>query len=200
MPVTWHRKSSISSGRTTNEMKRIIIIGTSCSGKSTAAKQLSDTLDVPYIELDALNWLPDWTERDPEAFKALVGDALSATEEWVLDGNYSRVRDMSWARADTILWLNYPFRIVFYRALKRTFRRVIYKEKLFAGNVETFRQQFLSHDSILLWVLITHRRNKKRYAALIQNQVYSHIHFHIFNKPSELERFLASLKHRQHPH
>ena len=175
-------------------MKRIIVIGTSSSGKSTAAKRLSDILDYPYVQLDALNWLPNWTEREPEAFKDLVEKTLDSTEEWVLDGNYSRVRELSWSRADTILWLNFPFRVVFYRSLKRTIKRVVTKEKLFGGNVETFRRQFLSHDSILLWVIITHRRRKRQYAEIIERNAYPHIRFQVFKKPAELENYLSALK------
>ena len=71
-------------------MKRINIIGTSGSGKSTISKRLAEILDVPYIELDALFWQPDWPGvSDDELFETLE-KRLTETDGWVLDGNYSR--------------------------------------------------------------------------------------------------------------
>ena len=45
---------------------RINVIGTSGSGKSSFSKRLAEKLDVPYIELDALHWKPNWTESTDE--------------------------------------------------------------------------------------------------------------------------------------
>ncbi|MCG8379852.1 MAG: (d)CMP kinase, partial [Proteobacteria bacterium] len=69
--------------------RRINVVGSSGSGKSTVAKKLAARINAPYVELDALNWKPNWTEStDDELFpdleSALAGDA------WVLDGNYTR--------------------------------------------------------------------------------------------------------------
>ncbi|MCH2504289.1 MAG: AAA family ATPase [Dehalococcoidia bacterium] len=59
-------------------MERIVIIGSSCSGKTTMAKQVAAALEVPHIELDALHWLPDWQERPDSEFRELVASAVSA--------------------------------------------------------------------------------------------------------------------------
>ena len=40
--------------------KRILVIGNSCSGKSTIAGFLASVLEVPFIELDSLNWEKNW--------------------------------------------------------------------------------------------------------------------------------------------
>lgn len=45
---------------------KINVVGTSGAGKSTLARRLSEALSLPYIEMDALLWLPDWQER-PDA-------------------------------------------------------------------------------------------------------------------------------------
>jgi adenylate kinase family enzyme len=73
--------------------KRTVVIGTSCSGKTRFAGKLAQLLRVQHIELDALNWLPNWTPRPDEEFRSLVKEAVS-TNEWVVDGNYSRTRDI----------------------------------------------------------------------------------------------------------
>ena len=64
---------------------------------------------VPHVELDAIHWLPGWVEQDPAEFRAGVSQAI-AGPRWVVDGNYTRVRDLVWSRATTIIWLNYSFR------------------------------------------------------------------------------------------
>lgn len=174
-------------------MPRIIVIGTSCSGKSTLASRLSKALDVPYVQLDALNWLPGWVERDNESFLSLVDQHTPSDSSWVVDGNYSRARHIFWSRAQYVIWLNYPFPLVFWRAIKRTTRRVFTKEELFSGNRETFKNAFLSTDSMILWVIKTHHSRKIRYRKQVDSGEYPHIHFIELNRPHDAEALLNQL-------
>src|SRR5687768_783190 len=135
-------------------MRRIHVIGTSCSGKSTFAAALAARLGLPHVELDTLHWEPNWVEVPDDVFRARVRE-LVATEAWVIDGNYSVVRDLVWARADTILWLDYCFPLVFWRALRRTTQRMLARTPCCNGNRETLRRTFSRH-SILLWVVQSH--------------------------------------------
>ena len=149
-------------------MSRIAIIGTSCSGKTTLAGQLSKVLHIPHIELDTLFWKKDWQTEEREKFRQKV--ALEVKKEtWVIDGNFSIVRDLVWARADTIIWLDYPFHVIFLQALVRSIKRIVTREKLFANNVETFRQTFISKNSILYWICVSHWDYKKTYTRLLKN-------------------------------
>jgi len=127
--------------------QRIAVIGTSCSGKSTLSRRLSGILKQSHIELDALYWGPDWTPRPMERFRRDVTQALAA-ERWIVDGNYTIVRDMVLKRATTLIWLNYSFRTVFGRAFMRTIRRALFAEELFAGNRETIAKSFFSREKI----------------------------------------------------
>lgn len=174
-------------------MKRIIIIGTSCSGKTTLAQNIAKSLDITHIELDALHWLPNWVERDNDEFTELVQNAIQV-ESWVMDGNYSVVRHVTWPQADTIVWLNYSFPLVCYRALKRTIRRMFTREQCCGNNVESFRQSFLSSNSILLWVLKTYHPVKKRYLLLLQNPEHQHLQMIVLKNPKQTEQFLQSLQ------
>ena len=98
------------------DLQRVVVVGTSCSVKTTLANSLSEKLSSPHIELDAIHWLPDWVPRPSEEFRKLTNVAI-AKESWVVDGNYSNsVRDLVWPRATALVWLNYPFRVVFWRA------------------------------------------------------------------------------------
>ena len=150
-------------------MKRVVVFGTTGSGKSWLANRLSERTGLRVIELDALYWGPNWQGATDHLFRhrveretvPLAGDDSG----WIVVGNYGQVRDLTWHLADTLIWFDLPSRVVFWRLLRRTVGRVISGEELWrTGNRETFRNSFLSRQSILLWALKTHRRNRKRFA------------------------------------
>ena len=155
-------------------MKRVVVVGTSCSGKTTYARQLARSLNVSHIELDAIHWQSNWRPRSVESFRKLVRSIVE-TDCWVLDGNYNVVQDIVWGKATRIIWLNYPFLLVFWRALRRTVTRVFKKVELFSGNRETFKHAFLSKDSILWWVLTTFQSRRRQYQTLFTGSKYPHL-------------------------
>ena len=53
-------------------MKRINVVGTSATGKSTFSRALAEKLRLHYIELDNLFWLDDWQECPDEIFFARI--------------------------------------------------------------------------------------------------------------------------------
>ena len=68
---------------------RIAIKGTSGSGKTTLGQRLSRVLEIPHIELDALNWEPGWralSHEDLDEFRRRVQTAPSGPE-WVICGS-----------------------------------------------------------------------------------------------------------------
>ena len=178
---------------TIKKLRRVSVVGTSCSGKTTFAENLAQILNVKHIELDALSWLPDWVERPKNEFLDLAKKAAD-DEAWVFDGNYSLTREMVWGRATAIIWLNYSFPRTFYRALNRTTRRVLSGETICAGNRETFKQSFMSRDSILLWVLTTYHEKRRRYSKLLSENNFSEKRIFIFRHPKEAEEFLQQIK------
>ena len=42
--------------------RRIAVVGTTSSGKSTLAEKLAQKIGADFIELDALHWEPNWVE------------------------------------------------------------------------------------------------------------------------------------------
>jgi adenylate kinase family enzyme len=147
-------------------LPRVVVVGTSCSGKTTFARRLADRCAIPHIELDELHWRPNWEAQPIEVFRRSVR-AAAAESDWVIDGNYSKVRELVWPRATDIVWLNLPFRVVFWRALSRTGRRVISREELFAGNRESLWRALFDPESIPWWVIRTYHRRRREYAALL---------------------------------
>ena len=175
------------------EFERVAVVGSSCSGKTTLARTLSTLLDAPHLELDALHWKADWKPRSAPEFYHLVEQAVSA-DRWIADGNYGSVRDLVWSRATAVVWLNYPFGLVFPRALSRTLRRAVNREELYSGNRESLGKVFFSRDSILLWVITSFRRRRKEYAELRASGRFPEIHFWELRRPSEGSAFLSQVK------
>jgi len=150
------------------------VIGSTGSGKTTVARALAQRLGVPHVELDALFWQPGWVETPPDEFRARVAARLDAHDSWVVDGNYnSRLGTSVLEHADQIVWLDLPFRVTFWRLLRRTVRRLRVHELLWGDNSETFRGAFLSRDSILLFALKTYRRGRRARAQLVAG--YPHV-------------------------
>ena len=91
--------------------RRIHVIGNSCSGKSTLGARLARALGIPFVDLDALNFLPDWVglnETDPAEFGRRIREATKG-DEWVVAGSYSAYsRRIFWDRLDTVVWLDLP--------------------------------------------------------------------------------------------
>jgi broad-specificity NMP kinase len=112
--------------------RRISVVGTIGSGKTTFARKSAKLLDVPHVELDALHWEPNWVEAPNYLFRERVKQSLEG-DSWVVDGNYHQVRDIVWSRADTVVWLDYPFRTIIDRLARRTLRRILTHEELWNG-------------------------------------------------------------------
>lgn len=169
-------------------MERINVVGTSCSGKTTLARSLAVCLRLPCVELDALFWGPDWTPVTDPVFRARVADAV-AGERWVVDGGYSPVRDITWSRADTVVWLDYPMPLVLARWASRTVVRVRSREEFWpgTGNRESVGNA-LRRDGLLWWILRTHRRRRRTMAAALSAR--PDITAVRLRSPADAERFL----------
>lgn len=127
-----------------------------------------------------------------EEFQARVRAAI-AEEAWVMDGNYSRIRNLVWARAETVVYLNYSFGRVFWQLLNRTLCRSISKEELWHGNRETLQNSLFSRDSIMYWMLSTYHRRRRQYAARFQQPEFAHLRVVHLRSPKETKVWLNAL-------
>ena len=173
-------------------MQRISVVGTSGSGKTTFARRLAARLRVPLIELDALNWGPNWTPAEVDTFRERARLATWA-DAWVCDGNYSAVRAIVLERSDTVVWLDLPLRTCLWRVIRRTARRSRSGEDLWgSGNRESWRKQ-LGRDSLALWVLTTHRRRRHDYQTRFADPDMAHIRVHRFRSSAAAEAWLEAI-------
>ena len=173
--------------------QRINIVGTTCTGKTTLARRLSEVLRIPHVEMDALYWEPNWTPVPAGILAQRVAGATSP-DRWILDGNYGVVRDLIWSKATGIVWLDYPFPVIFLRLFSRTVRRAFFKEELWNGNRERFLTQFMSRDSLFLWALRSHRRRRKEIEVLLQQLEYAHLEVVHLRSPGQTNRWLRDFE------
>ncbi|MDO6569304.1 hypothetical protein Q4561_19775, partial [Alteromonas sp. 1_MG-2023] len=175
-------------------MKRINVIGTSGSGKSHFSYLLAQKLGIPYIEMDALFWLPNWEHLETEEFLSLLKAHLEK-EAWVLDGNQSKTNSLKWQYVDTIIWLDYSFIHTFKQILIRSFKRSTSKQEIWAGtgNTESFRRNFLSSESVILWMLQNYWKTKRKYAKLFASDFLNGIQLVHLTSQKKAKSFLANL-------
>jgi adenylate kinase family enzyme len=168
---------------------RIAIVGTSGSGKSTLAENICRHCGHKNIELDALYWKPDWQGSSTEELAAKLNREISECEKYVIHGNYSSIRDLVWNNIDAVIWLNYRKSIVMWRVIKRTLKRVITREKLWNGNVETVKGSFFAKDAIIIWAWNTYAKRKEQYERLTRTNPYEIEKIIVLNSLAETKRW-----------
>lgn len=188
------RDAKATDGSTPGLGRRIMVVGPSGSGKTTVSREIGRRLGLQVVELDALYHLPNWQETPRGEFRAKVMHAFTGAQDgWVCDGNYTaRVMDLVLERADTMVWLRLPFRVVFPRLLKRTLIRGLRKEMLWGTNRESLRMGFLSRDSVI-WFMVKTWRHHPRSVTTILGEARRRPRMIVLRSPGQVKRFLASI-------
>ena len=136
------------------------------AGKTTAARRLSDALDVPFHEMDALAIGPGWST--PVTFVDDVAALLAQAR-----------------------WLDYPRRVVLPRLLRRSVRRSATGPRHFGGNVETWRGWLAPGHPF--WHAVTTFGQRRAYLAA-RTGTEPGIAVVRLRTPRDLDRWLADLE------
>jgi adenylate kinase family enzyme len=171
-------------------VRRILVYGVTGSGKSTLARRLSERLGLPYHAVDDLTWEAGWAPVPQEVQRERL-TTICAGERWVIDAAYGIWLDVPLARADLIVGLDLPRWRSFGRLLRRTAGHVLRGTPTCNGNRETFRQSFLSRDSILWWHVRSFHRKQRRMRAWEADPALPAVV--LLRTPAEVEHWVAGL-------
>ena len=143
------------------DMRRVLVIGSPGAGKSTLSHTLGRRTGLPLHHLDRMFWLSGWIERDRDEGRAELERVL-AQDRWIIDGNYGSTLPLRIARADTVVWLDYPTALCLGRALRRWW---MYRGRSRPDMTEGCPERL---DGEFLLYIVNFRRNwRKRNAAAL---------------------------------
>ena len=175
--------------------RRIHVVGNSCSGKSVLGKRLATALQVPFVELDALNWRPGWvslSDTNPEEFELLLARSTDG-DGWIVAGSYmSFSQRVFWPRLETVVWLDFPMYQLVWRVLRRSWGRWRSKELLWGTNYERFWPQLMvwnKEDSLVWWIVTQHRPKRRDMRVYMSEPRWRHIQFLHLQSSTEVEAF-----------
>jgi adenylate kinase family enzyme len=147
---------------------RVLVAGTSGSGKTALAARIAEALAMPHVEIDALFHGPGWRRRP-----SFLDDvqAFSAKPAWVTEWQYGSARAHLAERADLVIWLDLPRATVMRQVVRRTLKRRLRRERLWNGNVEPpLRTFFTDSEHIVRWAWTTHHESAARVSALLRDR------------------------------
>ncbi|MDK0517493.1 adenylate kinase [Streptomyces sp. ML-6] len=146
-------------------MKKIALFGPPASGKTTIAKELSASLEIPCTDLDNVLF----TENGPLPLDEFRGKAERITrgESWVVEGNYSKLADVVWHRADVLVWLDLPLPLIVRRIVYRSLRQLTGLDASIQAQRLTWKRAFFGRRSLLRTAVRKYRNNRPRYARQV---------------------------------
>jgi adenylate kinase family enzyme len=183
-------------GSASSAPRRIVVWGVTGSGKTTFAKRIGAAIGVDVVELDAIRHAHGWNSTDWPEFRAVLAERLdSMPDGWVVEGSYSQIMDVYLSRAEALVWLLLPFRISFWRLLKRTLSRGWTRTQLYTptGPHESLRMSFTSKESIRWWAISAHRRSNRSRRERIAS-LRPDIAVYEITTPRDIEVFLAAVE------
>ena len=97
------------------------------------------------------------------------------------------------ARADTVVWLDYPRLLVMRQIVGRTLRRLVTRQRLWNGNREPWRNLLTTDPerSIVAWAWTHHHTYQARYGAA--NAAHPELTFVRLRSPADAKRLTDDL-------
>jgi len=177
-------------------MRRVSVVGSSASGKTSVSRAIEERLGLTRLELDSVYHQRDWTALPDDAFRSVVEDFVTQ-DSWVVDGNYTAagVLDIVWQRADTVVWLDLPKTVVMRRVVSRSLSRGARRTELWNGNRESLKN-FLNWDpekNIVRWAWTRFDHTRSKYEKRTENPAWSQMTFLRLRSRADVREFLNDL-------
>jgi len=172
--------------------ERVLVAGVTGSGKTTLSRRLAALWELRHVEIDGLFHGPEWTPR-----AEFLDDvrAFAADERWVTEWQYTSkgTDEILTPRAQLAVWLDYPYRVVRSRLLRRTLSRSILRTRMWNGNVEKPIWRMVGstpEESILAWQTATLHKWTERFPQVQER--FPHLTIVRLTHPRETERWLRA--------
>lgn len=146
-------------------MRKIALFGPPATGKTTLARWLSVELGHPHTGLDDLLFTPDGP-LPLEEFRRQA-EEITRRDEWIVEGNFSKLADVVWHRADVLVWLDFPLALIVYRIVRRSLHQLAGRDDSAQARRLTWSTAFFSRRSLLRTAIRKHRTNRPRYARQV---------------------------------
>ena len=165
---------------------KIQIIGYAGSGKSTLARKLGEFYNIPVIHLDNVKFYGNWQERTNEEQTAILQDFLDKNEDWVIDGNYSKICPQRFEQSDVTIFMNFNRFFCFWSAYKR-YRKHRFAPRESCPCNDKFDRAFKN------WILFN-SRTKARREKIYDNYNKTSGQKYMFKHRRQVNKFLESLE------
>lgn len=169
--------------------KRIIVIGSPGSGKSTFSRKLAEITGIPLIHLDKEFWNYGWVEtpRDEWIKKQ---ESLILEDAWIVDGNYGGTMDIRVKKADTVICFQLNRMVCILSYLKRVITNINkIRPDMPEGCPEKFDFKFMKY--IWNFPKTSGRKNFERLERSSDKNII------IFKKRSQANMYLREIDNRK---
>lgn len=174
------------------KFNKTIIIGSSCSGKTTLGKRLAKITHAKIIDIDELHWKPNWQSTPSAQLIPKIEKEIWGEPRWIISGNYRETMPTTMPQATCVIWLDYPLTLLLRRMLKRTIIRVITQQEICNGNKETIKGTFFEKNNLFSYTIRTYPKRKQQFPQIIKT--YPHLKFIQIKSPKQLEKFIYKLQ------
>ncbi len=125
-------------------MQRIHIIGSTGSGKTTLGRKLGTRLNIPFYELDAVGYEGGFGPARPLDVRLAMLKEIAAQSAWITEGGFILWIDQLLRTAETIVWLDLPWRIRRWRVITRHIKADLARNNRHPGYLNLYRF-YMSH-------------------------------------------------------
>ena len=163
--------------------KRILVIGSSGSGKSTVSSLLGESLGLEVIFLDRHYYRPGWKSISTDCWREEVARLVSS-DQWIMDGDFSNTFDIRFPRAEAVIDLAYSR----YRCLFQAVKRLAFAVPQGRSDLPVGCRESLD-TSLLKWIWRYPIANRPRIDEAMRKWG-SHIVYLKFTSPRQLDRWI----------